>query len=98
MLDGVTGLKIKGRNVQELCDAMLALMDEPTRSKMGQMARSFSEANRVDEPFTAILDSDAYRLRLEEQKDPALRNPLQLKLTLLDPVLEEELYTGAIPA
>jgi glycosyltransferase involved in cell wall biosynthesis len=98
MLDGVTGLKIKGRNVQELSDAMLALMDEPTRLKMGQMARSFSEANRVDEPFMAILDSDAYRLRLKEEKDPTLHNPLQLTLSLQDAVLEEELYTGAISA
>jgi glycosyltransferase involved in cell wall biosynthesis len=98
MLDGVTGIKIKGRSVQELCDAMLALMDEPTRSRIAQTARSFAEANKVDEPFTAILDSEAYRRRLEEQNDPALHNPLQLKLSLQDSISEQELYDGAIPA
>jgi glycosyltransferase involved in cell wall biosynthesis len=98
MLDGVTGIKIKGRSVQELCDAMLALMDEPVRSKMAQTARRFAEANKVDEPFSAILDSERYRQRLEELKDSALHNPLQLKLSLQDPISEQELYDGAIPA
>src|SRR5262249_37188011 len=49
MLGGVTGLKIRGRSVEELCNAMLVLMDKPTRLKIGMMARNFSEANRVDE-------------------------------------------------
>jgi glycosyltransferase involved in cell wall biosynthesis len=78
MLDKITGLKIKGRQVQELCDAMRTLMDEATRSRMAKMARVFAETNRVDEPFTAILDSDAYRRRLQEQKDAAQHDPLQL--------------------
>src|SRR5262249_33667445 len=69
MLDGITGLKVNGRNAQELSDSMLALMDPATRSRMGQMARTFTVANRVDEPFTAILDSDAYRLRIKERKN-----------------------------
>jgi len=96
MLDGVTGLKIKGRNVEELCDAMRVLMDEPTRVRMGQMARTFAEANRVDEPFTAILDSDAYRRRLQERENTGRHDPLQL--SLLDLELETALYDGAIPA
>ena len=50
-------------------EAMLTLMDEPTRIKMGQMARTFAEANRVDKPFTAILDSDEYRSRIQERKN-----------------------------
>jgi glycosyltransferase involved in cell wall biosynthesis len=95
MLDGVTGLKVKGRNVEELCETMRILMDEPTRRKMSEMARTFAEINRVDEPFTAILDSDEHRRRLQERENGAQRNPLQL--SLLD-VIPEELYDGAIPA
>jgi hypothetical protein len=44
-------------------------MDPALRTRMGAAARRFVEANRVDEPFTAILDSEAYRRRLQEQKD-----------------------------
>src|SRR5262249_2986911 len=69
MIDGLTGFKVRGRDVQGLYEAMLKLMDGPARSQMGLMARSFAEANRVEEPFTAILDSDAYRRRLLEQKN-----------------------------
>jgi len=76
MLDGITGLTVKGRNAEELCEAMLTLMDNPTRLRMGEMARSFAEVNRVDEPFMAILDSDAYRRRLKEQSNAPTRNPL----------------------
>jgi hypothetical protein len=60
------------------------------------MARTFTEANRVDEPFTAILDSDAHRRRLQERKNIAYHDPLQL--TLPDLELETALYDGAIPA
>jgi hypothetical protein len=64
---------------------------------MGQMARTFAEANRVDEPFTAILDSDAYRRRLQERENTGQHDPLQL--SLLDLELETAaLYDGAIPA
>lgn len=95
MLDGVTGLKIKGRNVEELREAMVILMDHPARRKMGEMARAFAEINRVDEPFTAILDSDEHRRRLQEREDNPHQSPLQL--SLLD-VITEALYDGAIPA
>jgi len=78
MLDGITGHKIKGRTVEELCEAMRVFMDESTRSQMGQMARAFAEVNRVDEPFSAILDTDAYRRRIEERKIAAQSDPLQL--------------------
>src|SRR5262252_2155553 len=47
MLDGITGLQVKGRSAEELCEAMLTLMDGPTRLRMGEMARSFAEVNRV---------------------------------------------------
>jgi glycosyltransferase involved in cell wall biosynthesis len=95
MLDGVTGLTIKGRNAHELCQAMMTLMNEPTRLRMGQMASRFAEANRVDEPFTAILDSDLHRRRIQERKEAAHRDPLQLSLVDLVP---EDVYDGAIPA
>jgi glycosyltransferase involved in cell wall biosynthesis len=95
MLDGITGLKIRGRNVEELREAMAVLMDEPARRKMGEMARAFAEINRVDEPFTAILDSDEHRRRLQEREDNPHQSPLQL--SLLD-VIPEALYDGAIPA
>jgi glycosyltransferase involved in cell wall biosynthesis len=93
MLDGITGLQVKGRSAEELCEAMLILMDGPTRLRMGQMARTFAETNRVDEPFTAILDSDAHRRRLEARKNTARHDPLQL--TLQDLEVEYALHDGA---
>jgi glycosyltransferase involved in cell wall biosynthesis len=100
MLDGVTGYKIKGRDVEGLHSAMLALMDEPTRTRMGQMARTFSEINRVEEPFSAILDSEAYRRRQQERKNAADKDPLQLANEFEVPVvnleLEDVLRDGAI--
>ena len=75
---------------------MRSLMDEPARRKMGEMARAFAEINRVDEPFTAILDSDEHRRRLQERENAGQHNPLQL--SLLDVIPEELLYDGAIPA
>jgi glycosyltransferase involved in cell wall biosynthesis len=96
MLDGITGLKIRGRNVEELREAMRTLMDAPAREKMGEMARAFAEINRVDEPFTAILDSDEHRRRVQEREEVAKQNPLQL--SLLDVIQEESLYDGALSA
>jgi glycosyltransferase involved in cell wall biosynthesis len=96
MLDGVTGLKVKGRNVQELCETMLIFMHEPTRRKMGEMARTFAEVNRVDEPFTAILDSEEHRRRIQERENSEHHNPLQL--SLLDVLPEDVLYDGVVPA
>jgi glycosyltransferase involved in cell wall biosynthesis len=90
ILDGVTGMKIRGRNAQELCEAMLTLMDEPTRSRMGQMARTFAVANRVDEPFSAILDSEVHRRRIEERKSAAQRDSLQLSLLELEVDFSQE--------
>jgi glycosyltransferase involved in cell wall biosynthesis len=68
MLDGVTGLKVSGRDARELTGAMLALMDEELRLRLGRQARAFAEERRVDEPFTAIFDADAYRRRLRAEK------------------------------
>jgi glycosyltransferase involved in cell wall biosynthesis len=68
MVDGVTGLKVAGRDGDALLAAMVALLDPATRTRMGKAARAFVENNRVDEPFSAVLDSDAYRRRLHEAK------------------------------
>jgi glycosyltransferase involved in cell wall biosynthesis len=84
MLDGVTGIKVTGRDVQGLYEAMIRLMNPSTRIEMGRMARAFAEANRVEEPFTAILDSEAYRRRLLEQKSRMPGDPLRLTYQMLD--------------
>ncbi len=69
MIDGVTGYRVPGRDVDGLHAAMRALMDPAVRLRMGAAAREFIEANRIDEPFTAVLDSDAYRRRLHAEKE-----------------------------
>jgi glycosyltransferase involved in cell wall biosynthesis len=69
MIDGVTGYRVAGRDVEGLHAAMRALMDPAARRRMGAAAREFIEANRIDEPFTAVLDSDAYRRRLHAGKE-----------------------------
>jgi glycosyltransferase involved in cell wall biosynthesis len=68
MEDGVTGLVVNGRDVESLHAAMLTLMDPATRERMGRQARLFIEDHRVDEPFTAVLDADGYRKRLDDEK------------------------------
>ncbi len=94
MLDGLTGFKINGRDVQALRDAMIRLMDPSTRLRMGQTARAFAETNQVHEPFSAILDSDAYRARLQERKNTGPNDPLQL--SLLDFEIESLFHEGAV--
>ncbi len=68
MMHGVTGLMVRGNDVRSLQDAMSQLLNPQLRLQMGLSARNYSEANRVDEPFTAVLDSEAYRRRLRKQK------------------------------
>ncbi len=83
MLDGVTGLIVRGSDVRCLHDAMERMMEPDARAAMGRAARVYAEANRVDEPFTAVLDSEAYRRqlrkkkRLEEERDD--REALRIK-------------------
>jgi glycosyltransferase involved in cell wall biosynthesis/predicted metal-dependent phosphoesterase TrpH len=64
----VTGIRIGGRDASELTAAMDRLMDAYLRKRMGQAARVFCEANRVDEPFTAVFDSESYRRRVADAK------------------------------
>ena len=69
MQDGVTGLMVRGNDVRGLRNAMQQLMDAGLRKRMGHAARAFSEANRVEEPFTAVLDSEAHRRKLRKKKN-----------------------------
>lgn len=96
MLDGITGLRIKGRNIDELREAMQMLMDEGTRVRMGQSARAFAETNRVDEPFTAIFDADHYRKQVEARKTAIPHDPLQLSLPDLE--IDMAILEGAVSA
>jgi glycosyltransferase involved in cell wall biosynthesis len=95
MVDGLTGLKIKGRDVQGLYEAMLRLMDESTRHQMGRMARTFVEVNRVEEPFTAILDSELFRRRLQEHKSKGSNDALLLSNQILELGYQPE--NGEVP-
>ncbi len=63
MEDGVTGLRVPGGDLEALVDAMRTLCDPEVRRRMGAAARDFVLANRVDEPYSAILDSAAFRER-----------------------------------
>lgn len=65
----VTGFRVSGRDALEMAAAMDRLMDPDLRARMGTAARAFAEAHRVDEPFTAVFDSDAYRRRVAEAKE-----------------------------
>ncbi|HVW27951.1 MAG TPA: glycosyltransferase [Polyangiaceae bacterium] len=71
MREDVTGLQVNGRDADELCEAMRRLMDAELRTRLGRQARSFAESRRIDEPFTAIFDSDAYRRRLKARPELA---------------------------
>jgi hypothetical protein len=57
--------------VDGLVDAMRKLCDERVRWRMGRNARRFAEAHAIEEPFTAILDSAAYRARARAAKTEA---------------------------
>jgi len=47
------------------------LMDPEVRRRMGEAARRFTVANRIDEPFSAILDSEAFRSRAKLEQRTA---------------------------
>ena len=68
MQHDVTGLMVRGNDARSLHDAMLQLMSPTLRMQLGTAARVFAEANRVDQPFTAVLDSEAYRRELRKRK------------------------------
>jgi len=68
MVDGVTGIKVHGRDEAELLAAMQKLMDREVRERMSASARAYAVEGRIDEPFSAILDSDAYRRRVKKAR------------------------------
>ncbi len=94
MEHGITGIRVEGRDVQGLQAAMLALMDRDTRLRMGRNARQFVEENRVDLPYTAILDADSYRWHhgadKKSQEGMALHRPPQV-LDLASDTFEQDL-------
>lgn len=65
---GLTGFRVKGGDPNALLDAMRELMDPAIRGRMGDEARRFVEANDVREPYSAILDTEAYRRRRKSAK------------------------------
>jgi glycosyltransferase involved in cell wall biosynthesis len=89
MEPGVTGFRIPGRNADQLHDAMLVLMDPETRRTMGDAARRFVERERVDEPFTAVFDSAAYRRRVRQAKRDAAA-PITMQIIDLPPHIDAE--------
>src|SRR5262249_19135323 len=95
MIDGMTGLKISGRDERELHDAMLTLMDATLRDRLGRQAREFVEARRVDEPFTAIFDAEAYRRRLPEEQAPDEPGPTSEVVALARMYFADETATLA---
>ncbi len=63
-----TGFRVPGGDGRALLAAMQRLMDDATRERMGREARAFAEENDVREPFSAILDSEAYRRRRKSER------------------------------
>ena len=71
MEDGRTGIVVSGHDPTDLAQAMIRLLDPKVRRSMGVAARLFAERNRVDEPFTAILDAAGYRASLRHGDHPS---------------------------
>jgi glycosyltransferase involved in cell wall biosynthesis len=104
--DGVTGIRVTGRHVDDLVEAMERLCDRGTRERMGRAARRFCLDNRVDEPFTAVFDAETYRRRVARAREatPAegLRAPIQTDvLDLAAPsfdlvAMSADVQTGAL--
>lgn len=68
MEDGVTGFRVAGGDPKALLAAMRRLMEPALRARMGRLARAFALANDVREPYSAILDTEAYRRRRKSDK------------------------------
>jgi glycosyltransferase involved in cell wall biosynthesis len=96
MQEGITGFKVSGRDVQGLHDAMVALLDEPARTRMGAAARAFAEHGRIDRPFSAILDSEEFRTRArnEQRRDERAGDDALPDLLVSRPLAEEFAHAG----
>jgi glycosyltransferase involved in cell wall biosynthesis len=66
--EGVTGYRVRGKDVESLYEAMMKLMDDRARKTMGQNARKFIEENHIEEPFSAILSTEQYRQRIKQKR------------------------------
>lgn len=80
--EGITGYKVRGKDVDSLYEAMIKLMDEDIRTNMGYNARQFIEENDLEEPFSAILSAEEYRQRIKQTKK--LKKHLQTQQNALD--------------
>jgi hypothetical protein len=87
MVDGVTGLKVSGYDMAELRDAMASMMDRDLREMLGRQARQFAEENKVEEPFTAVFDSEAMRRKKRHDDGPD-----EMALKASDAAILEGLY------
>jgi glycosyltransferase involved in cell wall biosynthesis len=87
MVDGVTGLKVSGYDMAELRDAMASMMDTELREMLGRQARQFAEENKVEEPFTAVFDSEAMRRKKRHDDGPD-----EMALKASDAAILEGLY------
>jgi glycosyltransferase involved in cell wall biosynthesis len=90
MEDEVTGFKVCGRDVQRMVRAMERMLQPDVRQRMGAQARLYAERNRVDEPFTAILDSEAYRRRAKQAKRSKEVERLEIISTRIEWTVQEE--------
>jgi glycosyltransferase involved in cell wall biosynthesis len=81
MVPDVTGIRVSGRDAAELTAAMDRMMDPERRRSMGLAARAFSEANRVDDPFTAVFDAESYRRRVADAKTEPGSDALRVPMT-----------------
>lgn len=81
---GVTGLKVTGRDVAGLVQAMEVLTDAEVRTRMSVAARAFCEENRVDQPFTAVFDADGYRARVAKAQEQVEGKRVPVTTQVLD--------------
>jgi len=90
MIADVTGIRVPGRDVHALQQAMTRLLEPGLRAQMGFAARKFVEENQVDLPFSAILDADGYRQRVKERRKQAAERGDRLRAAApAEPVFRE---------
>ncbi len=88
-----TGLKFKAKDIDNLADVMEQLMDDELRQTMAKNARQYILDNDVTQPFSAILDSEAYRKQLKQLKK-LKKGKTNLHHLIMDskfvPIIEQE--------
>ncbi len=97
MEDGITGIAVRGNDSGSLFEAMRSLMNHGVRQKMGKNARAFAVANRVDEPFTAILDSDALRRRQKKDEKRMTKREFTARVATPESALAQTAKVVALP-